>query len=283
MKVLSYYKNNKTPASENLIHFEAGLTYKMLKEIEQSDVLDISKEISKAGIPNDFKDNKMVAWSCNQVINIIQQINKRFKAKIPLPKGIYVEDFRNLDDNPDAFGTCVLLPSKLIKNSETVIPEKTIFFNSSVDWNNVDKLADINYAAKMFSSDFFLYPFMHEFSHVIHLDSLISLFKGKNLVDKLELAVRDESINKLSSNERDKIALISDYALKTPLDTIACDIPTRIINTLNKENLKPLQNPFLGTPYEKLSLKQRKNLTEGLNKERSLNEILRDFWNGKFD
>lgn len=283
MKVLSYSKNSKTPASESKIHFEAGLTYKMLEEIEQSDVLVISKKISKAGISNEFKDNKMVAWSCNQVINIIQQLNKRFKAKIPLPKGIYVEDFRNLDDNPDAFGTCTLLPSKLIKNSETVIPEKTIFFNSAVDWNNVDKIADLNYAARMFSSDFFLYPFMHEFSHVIHLDSLINMFKGKNLVDKLEFAVKNESINKLSNNERGKIASIADYALKNPLDTIACDIPTRIIEALDKENLKPLQNPFLGTPYEKLPLRQRENLTEDLNKERSLNEILKDFWNGKFD
>ena len=55
------------------------------------------------------------------------------------------------------------------------------------------------------------------------------------------------------------------------------------MSVLDKETLMPTKNPFKGTPYEKLSFWQRVNIPNCSDDERSLNEILRNFWNGKFE
>lgn len=281
MKIDSSFNNIFLNDKKKDISFKAGLTRQMLQEIQNIDALTISNRLATKGIQTDFKGNKVVAWCCDKTIDIIQQFNKKFKAKLPLPKGIYVEDFRNLNDNPSAFGTCNLLPSYLRKNSDEIIPEKTLFFNSMINWDDVDKISDVNFAEKMFSSDFFLYPFLHEFSHVAHVDRLIKNFKGDKLVSKIELARKSELIKKLPQQVQDEMSLICDYALKNSLDTIACDLPPKIICSLDKNTLVPTKNLFIGTPYENLYFWQRK--PKSLNKEQSLQEILRNFWDGNFD
>ncbi len=66
--------------------------------------------------------------------------------------------------------------------------------------------------------------------------------------------------------------------VRTFIYYIDCDLPTRIINSLDKENLKPIKNPFTNTPYEKNVIAQKYS-----DLERPLQEILQNFWNGKFD
>lgn len=271
--------NSKSNHSEHWVAFRAGLTPKMLQEIEATDVLEISNRLAKKEIPTDFQHNKVVAWCCDKTVRIIEQFNKNFKTKLSLPKGIYVEDFRHLHDNPNAFGTCNLLPFELRRNSKERIPEKTIFFNSSINWDDVDRISDVNFAGKMFSSDFFLYPFMHEFTHAIHVDRLIQKFEGDELVSKVELAREHKPIQILTQQRKDEIASICNYALKNPLDTIACDLPTKIISGIDKETLVPRKNPFITTPYELIPFWKKQPKTSG----NSLDQILRSFWNGDFN
>ena len=56
-----------------------------------------------------------------------------------------------------------------------------------------------------------------------------------------------------------------------------------IANSLDKETLMPTKNPFINTPYEKFYFWQSKKTPIYQEKDRALNEILRNFWNGKFD
>jgi hypothetical protein len=56
-----------------------------------------------------------------------------------------------------------------------------------------------------------------------------------------------------------------------------------IADSLDKTTLKPIKNPFKNTPYENLSFWQRRNIPKYSDEDRPLNEILRNFWNGKFD
>ncbi len=54
-----------------------------------------------------------------------------FGLKLALPKGIFVEDFKDLNvDNPSMYGFCNLAPTKLKKNSDEITPSRIIFFNS---------------------------------------------------------------------------------------------------------------------------------------------------------
>jgi hypothetical protein len=120
---------------------------------------------------------------------------------------------------------------------------------------------------------------MHEFSHVSHIDRLIKKARGEKLVNRVQLARKHEPIQNLAQQHRDGIALICNYALKNPLDAIACDLPTRIISCINKENLRPIKNPFITTPYEIVPFWEKIPKTSS----NSLDKILKNFWNGKFD
>jgi len=55
-------------------------------------------------------------------------------------------------------------------------------------------------------------------------------------------------------------------------------MPIRLINSIDKETLKPIKNPFVGTPYEKGLISQEYSY-----RKRPLPEILGNIWNGKFD
>ncbi len=69
-----------------------------------------------------------------------------------------------------------------------------------------------------------------------------------------------------------------------PLEAVACDMAKVIVDSLDAKTLMPTKNPFIGTSYEKLSFWQRVNLpTHDKDEVLSLHEILRNFWNGKFD
>lgn len=264
------------------VSYKAALTPMLKIEIQQVDALEISNKLTKNNIQNDLRNNKVVAWCCDKTIQILQQINKKYGQKLPLPKGIYVEDFNNLDvEDPLIIGTCNLRPSRLRKNSTDRIPSRTIFFNSIHDWENIDSISDSQYAAKNFSTDFFLYPFLHEFVHVIHENYLLDKFGGEKLAQILEKANEADTLKAFRDKYGKTVSQICTYASNTPLDTIACDISKRIADSVDKETLMPTQNPFASTPYGKIPFWRKTPKYNGPND--SLNEILRNFWNGKFE
>ena len=39
---------------------------------------------------------------------------------------------------------------------------------------------------------------------------------------------------------------------KEPLDLIACDMSSRLIDNLDRDNIRAINNPFKNSPYEKL-------------------------------
>lgn len=283
MKITCTPKNNCfSYYSKQNISFEAGLTDKMLAEIQQTDVLAISNKLAKKGIPNDFQGNKIIAWGCDKTIQILQHLNTKFGQKLSLPKGIYVEDFKNLNvEDPLILGTCNLNRSELRRHSTEVVPSRTIFFNSIHNWNNINSISDNQYAAKHFSTDFFLYVFLHEFSHVVHEDRLLNKLGGKKLAKILKTLNEEEQLQAYKKKYGTKVEQICDYATNTPLDAIACDLPKVIAPCLDAETLIPTKNPFIGTPYERTYFWQKPQKHVG--NKTSLSEILRNFWNGKFD
>lgn len=303
MKINFYSQNNKLKHQRNNISFEAGLTPKMMQEIQNADVLEISHRLAKKGIPTDFKDNKVIAWCCGKTVDIFEQLNKKYHIKLALPKGIFVKDFEqfNFDDlninTNNMYGFCNLTPTKLIKNSDEITPSKVIYYNTLkqkmanapsniqwlYNWNNIDQIADRNYATGFRSTDIFLEHIINEFLHVIHLSNMQSKLDGTNLVKELELINSKDYIKKYQDKYSKKVSLICGYAKETPLEAVACDMSRVIANSLDKETLMPTRNPFIGTPYENLSFWQRVNLPDYSDEERPLNEILRRFWNGKFD
>lgn len=284
--------------NQNNITFKAGLTAKFAKEIQSTNIAKISKKLAKKNIETNFKNNKTIAWCNEKVIDIFQQLNDSFGLKLDMPKGIFVEDFENLNLTDSSIPSfCNLTPTKLKKNSDEIIPSRTIFFNTfeSVlkktsnekkwlySWDYVCKIADLNYKTNKLSTDHFLEKFLHEMIHVIHLNKLLNKFGGKALLKKLESVQDKKQIEQYQKIFGEKIKTICKYALTNQLEAIACDASRIIMDSLNKRTLQPIKNPFTNTPYENLSFLKKIKIPAYSKEDMPLKEILRNFWNGTFD
>lgn len=278
--------------------FEAGLTPKMMQEIQSCDIAWISQKLARKRIPNDFKGNKVVAWCSEKMVEITDQLNERFSLKQSQPKGIYVEDFAELNvDNYYMTGFCNMRPTKLKKGSSEEMSPGTIFFNSFktayaqaeekhrwlFDWSFVNEIAEHNFATRFSSTNHFLDPFAHEFSHVPHLYVLFKRLGGKTLAEEFDKATSKEQVQEYQRKYSTRILQICDYALESPFEAIACDRSRDITRCLDEQTLMPIENPFIGTPYEQLSFWQRINIPYYSDEQRPLSEILRNFWNWKFN
>lgn len=296
--VFSFQNDNYSRIKNSKINFEAGLTPKMIQEIKDADVLEISKNLAVKRINTDFKGNKIIAWCSQKSIDIVEQLNSKFGTKLSFPSGIYVEDFEKLNvDSPSAFGFCNMTRSYLKKNSKDITPGRTIFFNTFktfinqispkdrwlYDWRYLNKIADKNYTENFFNTDNFLNPFFHEFGHLFHGDNMINEIGAKKTIKRLEQAKKPDNVIIYNNKYGDRISQICDYAKENPPEAIACDMSKHIADSLEEKTLNPIKNPFIGTPYENLSFKEKIKIPYYLDEERPLDEILRDIWNGKFD
>lgn len=297
LKVNSFSKNTSKQRTQ-VPTFGAGLTSKMMQEIQYADVLEISNRLTKKGIPSDFKDNKVLAWCCDKTVGIIEQLNKKYNLKLGLPKAIYVEDFYQIDPEIGySPGFCNPLPGKVFKNSDRKEKPLCLFFNNFktakstvppkdvwlLDWDNINDIIDAQFKSKQTSSDFFLYPVLHEFSHVIHQSNFMKRLNKKELIARTSDAVSPGMLEVFSDKYGYKMSQICDYASTSPVEAVACDIPRLIIGALDKETLTPVENPFLGSSYEKIGFLKSLNMPVSIDSDRPLKDILRNFWNGNFD
>lgn len=301
MKISFVNPNNSYSSSQKQnITFEAGLTAQFAQEIKNANVVEISNRLAQKGIENDFKSNKIIAWCCDKTVDIFEQHNKQFSPKLALPKGLFVEDFADLNINDDLRSTpsfCNFTLRRLKRNSNEISKPGTLFFNSYetykkeclpqnkwlMDWNCVSEISDDAYASNLDSTSHFLRLFLHEFSHNVHLDKLTNEFKVK-ILEKIRSICKDKKqIEEYQKKYGQKVSQICKYALKNPLEAIACDMSRAIVDSLDKTTLKLTKNPFINTPYEELSASQKANLPVYSQEDLPLKEILRNIWNGKFD
>jgi len=140
-------------------------------------------------------------------------------------------------------------------------------------------MSDLGFKERCFSSDFFLSPFMHEAAHNIHLENIRKRAgSGKAYVRKIELAKDPQHIFELQKKYVGRFSQPID-----PLEKVAWGISRVLIDALDKEALIPTRNPFIGTPFKPLSFWQILKTPNYSDEARPQQEILRRFWNGKFD
>lgn len=301
MKISLFFQNNNSSNTQRQnVSFRAGLTREIAEQINRTSIADISKKLEhESGIPSDFQGNPVVAWGSAKAVEIFQQLNKRFGLKLALPKGTYLKDFERLHvDDPNATGYCNLFPTrKLKKDSDELVQEGVIFFNSYetmrkknpllyqllFNWNKINTIADNNFSSKHSGTNHFLDPFIHELSHAAYLERLQKKIGRKNLETRIRTIKSAEKVRKCQEKYGERISQICEYALSNPLEAIACDMSKLITGCLDEKTLMPTKNPFVGTPYERLSLWQRTGIPYYTDEQRPLPEILRNFWNGNFN
>lgn len=275
---------------KNNINFQAGLTKQIRSEIASSNVKQISDYISKNGIPNDFKENKLIAWCSLKCLEIIKTLNKEYNLRLGLPKGIFVEDFHLLNvSNQQSAGVTNFAPCQLHLKNKTIFPEKTIFFNEfkgfnysggNEYWDRIDLTADANYDDKISATDFFMEIFFHEFAHAIHEENLIKKLGGEKTVSTIYKLLNPKNTSRFQNKNRDLLDSICKYASSNPFEAVACDLSKRFIENVNKNKLTIEQNFISKSPYRKHHFFLLPFTDTETN---PLSHLLRKCWNGKFE
>jgi len=255
------------------------------------------EKLAKKGIESNFKDNKVIVWCCNKTVEIFEELNKKYKLKLALPKGIFVEDFTKLDiDNKDMYGLCNWFPSRIIKDSSKVFPERTVFFNSFnkklsivsknnrwlYQWQNIDAITDKAYKSHFTSTDHFLNFFIHEFCHSAHNSHLLDIYPPEKLLYKLLRMTDEKFIQQYQEIYGKEISKISVHALCNPLEAISNDMTLKITNTLSESELLPTKNPFKNSLYPKSNIFSSIKLIKSAPKdELTRNKTLKRIWYGQ--
>ena len=270
----------------NLPSFNGGLSRKVASEIKNTNVANVSQKLLESNVITDFDNNKTVAWCCKKVVEIINELNQKYKLNLSLPKGIFVENFDNLNvRDKSMYAFCNMQPTILLKDSDTFVPSRTLFFNSFngdsflknrdfFNWENIDEIADFKFANKTAPTDYFLDIFFHEFAHVIHENHLINTLGGETVAQKLQQIEDLQGLGVYKAKYGKELSKICNSATINPLEAISCDISRRLSNKIDKNKLKYKTNPLKMSPYNNY-------YCESFNSD--LDNILRKFWKGRFE
>lgn len=265
-------KNSKT------LNFKAGLTLQMKKDIATCDPIKISYYLNRHSIQSDFKNDKTVAWCVLKCYELLKSFNKQFNLNLGFPNGIFVEDFNKLNiAKQGTLGFTNFAPTKLYLNNDSIIQEKTIFFDK-LNWGKIDEISDENFKFGITTTDFFLETFLHEFTHVIHEDNLLSKKSGSKVIAFLQKMLNPQFIETFCIKYESILKSMCNYASENPLETIACDLSKRIINSIDKNTFKS-QNDFMhSSPYQNFSMIKKICMLYDKKQDESL--LLNKIWIG---
>lgn len=261
------------------IAFKSGLTDTVKLGIKYCEPEQISKELLKMKIKTDFSSNKIVAYCISQSLKTISRINIKYKTNFKLPKEIYVKDFNELNiDNPNIPAFCNWLPAKVVKNSNQVFPERTLFFNSRFNWQSLNEITEAQHNSDFWSSDHFLAVFFHELGHEVHNENLLRKKSFRKLQEYFECLKNPSSIVAYREKYKQELQKISGEAKLSPFEAEAEDFCKRAISFMGGKKDNFLFNSYKKfTPIESLLSIFNKKIKENIKQQ----ELLRKIWNGK--
>jgi hypothetical protein len=178
IKMITLCKKNNIP-QYNIKNYQASISFGVgLRQVEalikNTDVKQVSNHIRNLGIEAEFANNSIVAACSGLTLNIFMKLG------LKLPTGIFVAPFSKIPGanmSSDVLGFCLPDTSQFCTNGlETLFKRRfntrSVFFNSDVDWNNIDMIMNFARIRKQLSTSHFLQPFIHECSHNAHIDHI---------------------------------------------------------------------------------------------------------------
>ena len=259
------------------IQFKAGLNRNIIQTVEATDVNEVSHRLLKAGIKNDFQDDK--------VFEIIESFNKNYKTNFAYPKGVFSRDLSKDFGINDAVGFYSFTPLKL--KSGDNCEGGTVFFDklkSKIVGNellNINKIAEIDCSKGYINSNHFLINFFHEFSHAIHQGHLQQKYLNVTVNKILQHWVSDDFSDKYMNKYAKTASKICDYALENPLEALSCDLSGRFANALD-DNLEIKSDIFVNSPYKDKSLKSKiRDLFFIKFQNNDVDNLIKKIWDGR--
>lgn len=253
-KCINTYYNNVT--------FGSGLTQKTARTISSLSAAQLSDEFVKVyKIDANFKENNVIAACSAICADIYENLSKTFKLPLAsTPKRIRVftpEDL--IKPQRNSFGFCIADTKKVLK-SEPPFELKSIFFQQhKLSVNDIDDITEEMHKKGINSTNHFLYEYIHEWAHNVHLDWIYNRYGydglcpyGRKVYQSehprgLKI-VRKMHDTKFSSREKEVISnTVGTYAAESnPFELFAETMAKLICDSLDNDTLLPKKNPFDG-------------------------------------
>ena len=160
---------------DNIV-FTSGLNSKLL--IKEKLIRTKKKEIyfySNYGIEANYRNNKAIALANDICAQIFVKLSKILNLKLKFPLFITAYEDKDLVDSREAQNFCIVDTRKVL-NNEAPYPGLSIFFQNFKNLKYINDITEEQYKNKKTSSSHFLSPFVHEWLHVIQLDSIYQKF-----------------------------------------------------------------------------------------------------------
>ena len=226
---LKTLKMVNTPTYKQL-YFNSLSFNAVYKSAQKIDPRMISRDLlQKYGIKSDFNDNPLVAAFSALTANIFHKLH------IAQPSNILLKNLKNTAYN-DVYGLCIVHPKddELYRVFKKDFPLKTIILNSDIDWENIQQAMIRNKLRKHSSTGHFLTVSIHEAMHSAHCDNIMKIHSNSSSVYR-KLQKNYTNKNTLSIVRQET----SNYAAKSPSETIAEEFTELIVNSLNYQTLLP--------------------------------------------
>lgn len=158
----------------NIVSFKAGLNNKILNQEKITKPDKIQEIFGKYGIETDFDKNKTISYANMICLEIFDSIKKRFNINYNMPPAIFAYQSRYLIEK-NSVNFCIPDTTNVLSNDYPFLG-RSIFFNECKNLKQINNITDRLYKNKEISSPHFLSPFIHEWFHSIHLDSIYSKY-----------------------------------------------------------------------------------------------------------
>lgn len=266
--------------TNNFCNFKAGMSKKVLSEISHVDCSKIEKKLLEENCINaDFANNKIIAWSVAKVVELLSEMQAKYKRPFFTPIQIKTEaliKYGKEEDKNISYGFTNFLPKLFDKTTNEITPGMSIIFNKDFPWEKLDEISDMDFAKKQTATNHFLESFLHEFFHIIHEGHILSKYPADEAALKITDLASSNKINFFQKNYGELISAdICNYAQESPFDLIACDMSKRFISSLDEQN-KLTKNPFAKSPYSSFYA-----FIKLLKKENQLEDLVYNIYNGQ--
>ena len=165
----------KCDFANNNVAFKAGVTSIIRNEVASASPVEIGRVIKERfGTECDFENNRTLAVGSIYALKLLREAFEKFSLPFQItPPKIKVFQPSELIGRCDfRFGFCLAYPEKIIKK-QPLYKERSVLIKSIADnITSWDKQVEQWYKTHISSSDNIFAPFLHEFLHNIHINSL---------------------------------------------------------------------------------------------------------------
>lgn len=155
--------------SENNINFGHGLSSKILLKEK---FINVSKQTrifqEKYGVETNFLNNKSAALANKLCADIFEKLAEKSSFKFSFPPAIFMYQKRNVLFR-DTGNFCIPDSREVLRN-EYPFAGRSIFFKEFKNLELINERVEKMHSSNTMSTSHFLYSFIHEWLHSIHLD-----------------------------------------------------------------------------------------------------------------